>query len=155
MPQPRSFAEGAEILRRLSSSQFPNLDGRTMARRRAARLANARRRHVPTYDVRLARTLTAIDLEQRLPPLWNEFDALAHVPMLVIRGANSDILSAETLAAMAARHPGMESIEVPDQGHVPLLEGEDIIGRLIQFVAACEQARTSPRPASSAARLGP
>jgi pimeloyl-ACP methyl ester carboxylesterase len=87
--------------------------------------------------------------------LWNEFGALAHVPMLVIRGANSDILSAETLAAMAVRHPGMESIEVPDEGHVPLLEGEDMIGRLIQFVAACEQARTSPRAASSAARLGP
>jgi pimeloyl-ACP methyl ester carboxylesterase len=155
MPQPRSFEEGAEILRRLSSSQFPKL---TVEQWRAAARRTWQMRDgalVTTYDVRLARTLTAIDLEQRLPPLWNEFGALAHVPMLVIRGANSDILSAETLAAMAARHPGMESIEVPDEGHVPLLEGEDIIGRLIQFVASCEQARTSPRAASSAARLGP
>jgi pimeloyl-ACP methyl ester carboxylesterase len=144
MMQPRSFAEGAEILRRMSSSRFPNLtsDQWLAAAQRTWQVRNGAL--VPTYDVRLARTLAAIDLEQRLPPLWNEFDALANVPMLVIRGANSDILSAETLAAMAAHHPGMESIEVADQGHVPLLEGEEMIARLIQFVTACEEARTAP-----------
>jgi pimeloyl-ACP methyl ester carboxylesterase len=143
MMQPRSFAEGAEILRRLSSSQFPKLTPEQWlaAAQRAWQVRDGVM--VPTYDVRLARTLAAVDLEQRLPPLWNEFDALARVPMLVIRGTNSDILSAETLAAMTARHPGMESIEVPNEGHVPLLEGEEMIRRLIQFVAACERARTS------------
>jgi pimeloyl-ACP methyl ester carboxylesterase len=154
IPQPRSFAEGAEILRRLSSSQFPNLTPEQWlaAAQRAWQMRNGAL--VPTYDVRLARTLGAIDLERRLPPLWNEFDALARVPMLVIRGANSDILSSETLAAMAARHAGMETIEVPDQGHVPLLEGEDMIRRLAQFVATCDGARTSPRAAGGSTRLG-
>jgi len=88
--------------------------------------------------VRIARPLAAIDIEQPLPPLWNEFDSLSRVPLLVIRGANSDILSADTVAAMAVRHPGMETIEVPGQGHVPLLEGEEIVRRLIRFVAACD-----------------
>jgi pimeloyl-ACP methyl ester carboxylesterase len=148
MMQPRSFAEGAEILRRLSSSQFPNLTSEQWLA--AAQRAWQERdgAMVPTYDVRLARTLAAIDLEQRLPPLWNEFNALARVPMLVIRGANSDILSAETLAAMAARHPRMESIEVPDQGHVPLLEG-DLAVRITQFVTACDRAQALPAPASA------
>ncbi len=91
----------------------------------------------PTYDVQIARTLGSVDVERPLPPLWNEFDALARVPMLVIRGANSDILSAATLAAMAARHSGMESMEVPDQGHVPLLEGETI-ARIVEFVGKCD-----------------
>ena len=57
--------------------------------------------------------------------------------MLVIRGANSDILSAATVEAMAAHHSGMQSIEVPDQGHVPALEG-DLIATVAQFVAACD-----------------
>jgi pimeloyl-ACP methyl ester carboxylesterase len=92
---------------------------------------------VPTYDVRLSRTLDAVDVEQPLPPLWNEFDALARVPILVIRGARSDLLSAETVAAMAARHPGLESIEVPDEGHVPLLEG-DLVARIVEFVGMCD-----------------
>ena len=148
MMQPRSFAEGAEILRRLSSSQFPNLTPEQWlaAAQRAWQVRDGAM--VPTYDVRLARTLAAIDLEQRLPPLWNEFEALKHVPLLVIHGANSDILSAETLAAMAARHPGMESVEVPDQGHVPLLEG-DLAVRITQFVTACDRAQALPAVASA------
>jgi pimeloyl-ACP methyl ester carboxylesterase len=148
MMQPRSFAEGAEILRRLSSSQFPDLTSEQWlaAAQRAWQMRDGAL--VPTYDVRLARTLAAIDLEQRLPPLWNEFGALSRMPMLVIRGANSDILSAETLAAMASRHPGMESIEVPDQGHVPLLEG-DVLQRITQFVTTCDRAQTMPAAARS------
>ena len=139
LPQPRSFEEGSEILRRLFATQFPKATTEqwlTAAHRTWQMKDDAL---VPTYDVRLARTLADIDIE-RPPPLWNEFDALAGVPMLVIRGANSDILSAATLEAMAARHPGMQSIEVPDQGHVPALEGDEIISKVVQFVAACDAA---------------
>jgi len=148
MMQPRNFAEGAEILRRMSSSQFPNLtaDQWLAAAQRTWQLRDGAM--VLTYDVHLARTLAAIDVERRLPPMWNEVAALARSPMLVIRGANSDILSAETLTAMAARHPGMESIEIPDQGHVPLLEG-DLAVRVTQFVTARDRAQALPAPASA------
>jgi pimeloyl-ACP methyl ester carboxylesterase len=138
LPQPRSFAEGAEILRQLFHAQFPSLtvEQWLTAAERAWRMQNGAL--VPTHDVRIARTLAAIDIEQPLPPLWNEFDSLARVPMLVIRGENSDILSAATLAAMAARHAGMETLEVPGQGHVPLLDDEDMVRRLVQFVTMCD-----------------
>jgi pimeloyl-ACP methyl ester carboxylesterase len=137
MPQPRNFEEGAEILRRLFSGHFPNLTTEQWlaAARRAWQTKNGALK--PTYDTRIARTLAAIDIERPLPPLWNEFDALSRVPMLVIRGANSDLLSAATVTAMAARHPGMANIEIPDQGHVPLLEGDDIISRIVDFVSKC------------------
>lgn len=139
LPQPRNFAEGAEILRSVFHGQFPNLTSeqwlagaeRTWRRERNGAL-------VPTYDVNLSRSLSAMDIETPLPPLWNEFEALARVPMLVIHGERSDILSAATVVAMAERHPGMETIEVPDQGHVPLLEGNDIIQRVTDFVAKCD-----------------
>ena len=81
--------------------------------------------------------MAEFDIERPLPPLWNEFDVLARVPILVIRGANSDILSAATLTAMQARNPDMESIEVADQGHVPLF-GDDVVSHTIEFVAKCE-----------------
>ena len=58
---------------------------------------------------------------------------------LVIRGVNSDILSAATIAAMHARHPGLESIEVADQGHVPLLEGAEVVSYISRFVERCER----------------
>jgi hypothetical protein len=63
---------------------------------------------VPTYDVRLARTLASIDIERLIPPLRNEFDTLAGVPMLVIRGANSDILSSARGHASAAHENGID-----------------------------------------------
>jgi len=154
LPQPRSFAEGAEILRRLFDAQFPKLSAEQWlaAAQRTWKLDDGEL--VPTYDARLARTLAEFDIERPLPEMWNEFDALARVPILVIRGANSDILSAATVTAMRGRHPGMETIEVADQGHVPLFEG-DVIARIAEFVAECEarnaHARRAHVPLSSAA----
>jgi pimeloyl-ACP methyl ester carboxylesterase len=97
---------------------------------------------VPTYDVRLAETLAGVDFEQRLPALWKEFDALAGVPLMVIRGANSDLLSPLTVTAMRARRSEMEAIEVPDQGHAPLLAEADLIARISAFAVGCDQAHT-------------
>ncbi len=140
LPQPRSYAEGAEILRRLMSAHFPKLTNEQWlgVAQRTWKMRNSEL--VLSYDVNLARALADVDIERPLPPLWNEFNALVRVPLLVIRGANSDILSAATVAEMQARHPGMQLIEVPDQGHVPLLEGDDLLQRITQFVAECENA---------------
>jgi pimeloyl-ACP methyl ester carboxylesterase len=137
LPPPRSFEEGAEILRRLFHSQFPRLTPNDW-------LAGARRmfkeengRLVTTYDAKLATTLAGVDVERPVPALWKEFDALANVPLMVIRGANSDILSANTVDAMQARHPALERLEVPDQGHAPLLMDVESIERISAFVSRC------------------
>jgi pimeloyl-ACP methyl ester carboxylesterase len=142
MPQPDTFAAGAAILQRLFGAQFPKLTAGhwLAAAHRTWQYQDGELK--PTYDVRLADTLTDFDIEKPLPSLWKEFDSLAAVPMLVIRGANSDILSAATVKAMAAHHSGMESIEIPDEGHVPGLEG-DVTSRILQFVAACDGARST------------
>jgi pimeloyl-ACP methyl ester carboxylesterase len=140
LPPARSYEEGAEILRRLFDAQFPKLDDK-------AWLAAAHRTWqqrdgalAPTYDVRLSETLAGIDVEQPLPALWKEFDALQAVPMLVIRGANSDLLTEQTVAAMAERRDAMETLVVPDQGHAPLLAEAPVIRRIARFVTDCETA---------------
>lgn len=141
LPEPKSLHEGAEILRRLFASQFPKLsaDDWVAAARRTWDDRDERLRL--RYDARLARTLDAVDLERPMPSLWKEFGALARVPLMVIRGANSDILSANTVTTMGARHPGMEVLVVPDQGHAPLLAEADVIRRIADFVAHCESGR--------------
>jgi pimeloyl-ACP methyl ester carboxylesterase len=97
---------------------------------------------VLTYDPALAETLADFNIDHPLPPLWEQFDALARVPVLVIRGANSDILSAATAREMQTRHRDAEIMEIPDQGHVPLLDEPDLINRIAAFVERCEyQAR--------------
>jgi pimeloyl-ACP methyl ester carboxylesterase len=141
LPQPRNFDEGAEILRRLFSNQFPKLghDDWLASARRTFKEENGRM--VPTYDVRLAKTLEAINPEHPIPPLWNQFGALAHVPVMAIRGANSDILSPGTVDAMRTRHAGLEILEVADQGHAPLLTDADTIGRIEKFIGRCDRQR--------------
>ena len=139
LPQPRTFEEGAEILRRLFDTQFPKLSDdiwRTIA---THTWREGGRSLVPTYDTNLVKALAGVDAERPLPPMWAQFDGLAGVPVMVIRGANSDILSAATVAAMQARR-AIEAIEVPDQGHTPLLIQPDIINRISAFASRCEQA---------------
>jgi pimeloyl-ACP methyl ester carboxylesterase len=140
LPQPRTLEEGAEILRRLFGPQFTRLGD-------ADWLASARRtwreengQLVLTYDPKLAHALAAVDADHPLPPLWPQFDALAQVPLMVIRGANSDLLSAATVEAMRARRREMTTLVVPDQGHAPLLAEADTIARIVDFVAQCEPA---------------
>jgi pimeloyl-ACP methyl ester carboxylesterase len=145
LPRPRSFADGAEILRRLFDAQFPNLTAEQwLASAKRTWKTDADGALVPTYDVRLASTLATLDVEQPLPSLWNEFDALAGVPILVIRGAKSDILSATTVEAMRARHPGLRAIEVANQGHVPLLDAS-LIGPIAAFIVNCDARAVTTR----------
>jgi pimeloyl-ACP methyl ester carboxylesterase len=70
--------------------------------------------------------------------MWNQFDALGNIPLLVIRGANSDILSVATVEAMQKRRPDVHFHEVPDQGHPPSLTDAETISRVAAFVALCD-----------------
>jgi pimeloyl-ACP methyl ester carboxylesterase len=139
LPESTSFADAATVLRRLFAAQFPMLteeDWLAFARRSFEEEGG---RLVPTYDAKIATLIERIDLGRPLPPLWAEFDALSALPVMVIRGANSDLLSAATVAAMRERRPDLIAIEIPDQGHAPLLAETEIIARIASFIRACER----------------
>lgn len=69
------------------------------------------------------------------PTLWPLFTALATgKPLLVVRGANSDILEAATLAKMAEVAPHMVAVEIPGVGHAPTLEEPAALAGLMQWL---------------------
>lgn len=72
------------------------------------------------------------------PPvdLWPFFDAMAGLPLATIRGANSDLLSAKTLAEMRRRRPDMIVAEVPDRAHVPFLDEPESLDAIRAFLDA-------------------
>jgi pimeloyl-ACP methyl ester carboxylesterase len=139
--QPASFEEGADILRDTSDDQFPNLTAADWlaAAKRAWREDGGRL--VVTYDPALTHTLETVSPDKPFPTLWQEFDAMGEVPLMVVHGANSDILSAATVTAMQARRPDMEVLTVPDQGHAPLLSDARTIAAIAAFAAKCDAAR--------------
>ena len=143
LPPPASMPEAADILRRLFEHQFPRLSGAEWLAFAQRTFKEAGNRVVPDYDPKLSLILQQVDLERPLAPMWKEFDALARIPLMVIRGANSDLLSAATVEAMRARRAQMDVLEVPDQGHPPLLTDGPAISRIAEFVAACEAGQTA------------
>ncbi len=79
------------------------------------------------------RPLAELDLEKPCLCRWPQFEPLAAVPMMVIRGELSDILSAETARAMVERHPNARLHEVAYQGHAPILEDAPTIEAVRAF----------------------
>lgn len=82
------------------------------------------------YDARLRDAMIGQAGAGDAPDLWLLFDALAELPLASIRGANSDLLTAETQAEMAKRHPGMIAVTVPDRGHVPFLDEPEALSAI-------------------------
>lgn len=50
--------------------------------------------------------------------MWHAFKQI-HIPMLIVRGGESDLLSAKTVAEMCRVNPHIRSIEIPGVGHAP------------------------------------
>ncbi|MFP4045055.1 MAG: alpha/beta fold hydrolase, partial [Rhodosalinus sp.] len=74
-----------------------------------------------TYDPRLREAVIEAGA-QGAADLWPYFDALDGLPVGVIRGANSDLLSRATVEEMRRRRPDLIAAEVPDRGHIPFLD---------------------------------
>lgn len=138
LPQPRNMQEAGQILKRMSDAQFPRFTEEQWERMARGTWHERDGRIILRYDPALMKTLEALDLEMPLPVLWPLFESLLPIPVLAIRGANSDLLGAETLKAMRDKHPRLKAITVPDQGHAPALEGE-LIEAIRSLVAEAER----------------
>jgi pimeloyl-ACP methyl ester carboxylesterase len=75
------------------------------------------------------------DTKVAAPDLWPLWAALAKVPMLAIRGAQSDILSAATLARMQREKPDLTVLTVANRGHAPLLDEPECLGAIERFLS--------------------
>ena len=89
------------------------------------------------YDPRLRDATLAAGIGPT-PDLWPLFDAMNDLPLALIRGANSDLLSVATAAQMRARRPDMIFAEVPDRAHVPFLDEPAALHAIRTWLKACQ-----------------
>lgn len=132
-----SLAEATAAVREATESQFPELGDDDWEAYTKAQFVDTGSGFAPQFDPKLVGTIGTIDLTEKIPHLWPQFMSLARIPVLVIRGAHSDLLTERTVAEMAERHPDLEQLTVPGHGHAPLLRDDPTLQRIAAFVARC------------------
>jgi len=69
---------------------------------------------------------------------WQMFEAMAAAPLLLIRGALSDLLTAQTAEKMVAVHGSASLVTVEEVGHAPLLNEPIVVNALNAFLSKLE-----------------
>lgn len=107
-------------------------------------LEEARKHYVETdqgldlnYDPALRTAFLEVIDAPKQPDLWPMFDACAELPLALIRGANSDLLSEATAEEMQRRRPDMIFGEVPGRGHIPFLDEPESLRVIHRFLGRC------------------
>ncbi|WP_299937163.1 alpha/beta hydrolase [uncultured Nitratireductor sp.] len=141
-PKPATLKEAIEIQKTIHGDAFSALSDEDWERFTGALYRQENGSLLADFDPKLVKPLKEIDLDRPLPELWPLFSGLTGIPLLAVRGENSRLLSMKTLGEMETRHPDMQSIVVPGQGHAPLLETGDLPENIAAFV---DQAEKAPR----------
>ncbi|MDP9056379.1 MAG: alpha/beta hydrolase [Pseudomonadota bacterium] len=127
------WAEAADALQRTQAVAYPDYrdaDWLAMAKRVMAR--NRDGRIIFDYDPKIAE-----GFGQPTGPvdLWPGIDALAGRPVLLVRGGLSDLLSADTFAAMRQRLSDADAVTLPRIGHAPTLDEPEARAAITRWLA--------------------
>ena len=120
-PRAGSWERATKIMHKIHGGFYPRLTQQGWENLAESWFCEKKGRLAPCFDQRLVRIFRKIKPNKKLPELWMHYVALRRIPLLVLRGEHSDILSAETLDRMVALHHNCLALSVPDQGHAPLL----------------------------------
>lgn len=135
-PPPASWEQAGTHMRRLYERDFPHVS--TQQWDMFARRTYDDRGGVPApaYDPKITAGLRAglAASKEPLPSMWPMFRALSHLPLLAIRGENSDVLSQTTFEKMATTHPRSHVVTAKDRGHVPFLDEKEVIAAIDNFL---------------------
>lgn len=143
-PLPGSWPEAAKMVRDMNRRHFPAISDKVWEEVARALFNERSGRPAPGYDTNLSQALSV--LNGPIPELWPQFEAARRLPIMAIRGENSDILSAATVEEMRRRHTGLVTLIVKGQGHAPFLKDAPTISAIRDFLDANEPGMGRPKP---------
>lgn len=144
VPIPGDWDEAAHLVRSMNRRFFTNMTDEEWRKWARQLFAEEDGRPAAAYDSKISNALSEIDITQKLPEMWPQFEALTHIPVMVLRGENSDLLSARTVEEMARRHPRLTSITIHAQGHAPLLMDRFSMGIIADFLRETDEDAVAP-----------
>ena len=130
----KSWEEAAASIAGNQASAFPNYGDEDWL---AAARRNCREDSgeiLFDYDVAIAAAFQNAGPTPKID-MWPLFHALAAKPLLVVRGALSELLSASTARKMREAAPDACFVEVPDVGHAPMLDEPEAVAAIDSFLA--------------------
>src|SRR5262245_5783228 len=145
VPLPADWAEATRMVRDINKRQFPGVAEHQWAELARQSFNDDNGLPSPAYDPALAKALSQM---KAIPELWPQFAALGKVPVLVLRGEHSDILSTATLNDMRQRHPRLEAVTVSGEGHAPLLKDVRSIRAIADFLQRTDAEAAYPAAAA-------
>jgi pimeloyl-ACP methyl ester carboxylesterase len=136
MPVPIDWEEATRVVYEINRRYFPAVPPEEWAEQARAWFNDDNGLPALGYDPNICKSFSGVD--GPIPELWPQFGALAEMPVLAIRGEQSDILSAKTLEEMRTRHPLLDTFLVRGQGHAPLLGDGPTIAAIQAFLRRCD-----------------
>ena len=134
LPPVSSWDEAAAQAKSVYGLALPDLtDAAWLDYARQGYREDTQGRPVPDMDPAISKAFGASSAAPA--DLWPLFAQIKGVPMLVIRGASSDILSAATVERMAREKPDLETLTVANRGHTPLLTERECLTAIDDFLA--------------------
>jgi pimeloyl-ACP methyl ester carboxylesterase len=133
LPPVQTWDDAVRQLRTIYGNAWPGLSDETWsALARRSYRADDSGMPVLDCDPRLGDALRAAPAVSG--GLWPMFARLQSIPMLVIHGALSDLLSVGTLERMQREKPDLERVTVGNRGHVPLLDEPEALSAIERFL---------------------
>jgi pimeloyl-ACP methyl ester carboxylesterase len=143
IPLPPTWDDATALVRDISIRSFPAVPEHQWPEIARQWFNDEHGRPTPAYDPELAKAMSVLD--GPLPALWPQFEAMARLPVMAIRGELSDILAEQTLTEMRLRHPALVPVTVREQGHAPLLHDQTTLHAINDFLGAADPAEARPR----------
>jgi pimeloyl-ACP methyl ester carboxylesterase len=139
LPAVSSWAEAAAQAKSVYGLALPGLsDEAWLDYARSGYRENAAGVPVPDMDPKISQAFA--NPSTAPGNLWPLFAKIRGVPMLVIRGALSDLLSAATVARMVRENPEVEELTVANRGHTPLLDEPECLSAIDAFFGRVDHA---------------
>jgi len=132
-----SWQDAACYVRDINACAFPDNDDAEWEKwARRAFAPDAAGRLAPRYDPNIAIALQTGKLRPTSLSLRMAFRKLTHErPVLLVRGALSDLLEERQTAWMRRAAPTMQYVEVPNVGHAPMLTEPVALDTILRFLA--------------------
>jgi pimeloyl-ACP methyl ester carboxylesterase len=136
-----NWSEAIERTRSIHGGEYPDFSAEDWDS--VARKLYREKNGIPVldYDPAISEPFASSGTQTSSADLWSVYQSISDIPLMLIYGALSDIITPATITMMRSLRPDLEVLKVGNRGHVPLLTEAVCLRRIDGFLQDCVQSR--------------